>query len=224
MTNTQKHATRLTSDQIRDYLSRSYTAVDGLWFMKTEGLFGFEKALEIDALVWQVMPKIQARQLKSMLTAERSLDGLRTCYAEKLFLDGFEFQILSSASPEDGPGTGETENVKHTPSASKVEHGMQEAENRGMEKAPGADKAGKKKETKEKAGEKSEFSVRIFFCPWVDKLVRSSRGHLAAAIGRRICAAEYAGWAAEFGCRFEFGGDRKLCEEGDACVLRFREA
>jgi hypothetical protein len=181
------HSTRLKPDQIRDYLARSYTAVDGLWFMKTEERLGFDEALEIDALVWRVMPKIQARQLKSALGADSGLDALAACYAEKLFLDGFDFLIVPTAPP---PASGA---------------------------GPGPDGAGGD-------GAERELTIRISFCPWVDKLVRSKRGHLAPVIGGRICAAEYAGWAGEFGCAFEFGGDRKLCEEGDSCVLKFRDA
>ena len=166
------HSTRLTQDQIREYLVRSYTAVDGLWFMKAEEQFGFDKALEIDTLVWEVMPKIQARQLKSFLCVDSGLDGLRICYSEKLSLDGFDFQIL--------------------PSPSQVELG-------------------------------TEMEIRIAFCPWYDKLVRSNRSHLATAIGKRICAVEYSAWAKEFGCRFEFGEEGRLCEGSSVCVLKFRE-
>ncbi len=173
------HTTRLTHDQIRKYLARSYTAVDGLWFMKVEEEFGFDKALEIDVRVWEVMPKIQARQLKSFLGAGSGLDALRACYAEKLSLDGFEFQIHSCP-----------------PSQSQVE--------------PGTEKFG------------TELEIRITSCPWYDKLVRSNRAHLAASIGKRICATEYSAWADEFDCRFEFGAEQKLCEGGTACVLEFR--
>jgi hypothetical protein len=172
------HSTRLTPGQIREYLARSYTAVDGLWFMKTEELSGFDKALEIDELVWRVMPKIQARQLKSFLGAGPGLDSLRLCYSEKLSMDGFDFQIFPSPPPDES-GTGKTDREKM-------------------------------------------FTVRIAFCPWVDKLVRSNRGHLASIIGGRICAAEYAAWADEYGCRFEFGNGGRLCEGNPECALEFR--
>jgi hypothetical protein len=52
---------KLTDRQIADYFHRSYTAVDGLWFMKVEAACGFDTALDIDTGVWKVMPKIQAR-------------------------------------------------------------------------------------------------------------------------------------------------------------------
>ncbi|MHB1377104.1 MAG: DUF6125 family protein, partial [Candidatus Humimicrobiaceae bacterium] len=51
----------LSSRQVKEYLQNSYAKVDGLWFLKTEEQFGFEKALESDLEVWKVMPKIQAR-------------------------------------------------------------------------------------------------------------------------------------------------------------------
>jgi hypothetical protein len=108
---------------------------------------------------------------------DSGLDALRSCYSEKLSLDGFDFKILLSPSPV-GLGT-------------------------------------------ESEGGKS-FTIRIASCPWYDKLVRSNRAHLAASIGKRICATEYSAWAKEFGCRFEFGEEGKLCEGSSVCVLEFR--
>lgn len=86
----------LTERQIGDYFKRSYTAVDGLWFVKVEGKYGFETALDIDEEVWQVMPKIQARKLKSMGQLEEGLDALGECLATKLTLDGFAFAAEQS--------------------------------------------------------------------------------------------------------------------------------
>jgi hypothetical protein len=73
------------------YLKRSYSAVDGLWFMKVEDLFDFDKALEIDNEVWKVVPKIQARFLKTALGVEKGLEALEQCFTEKLRLDDIEF-------------------------------------------------------------------------------------------------------------------------------------
>lgn len=56
----------LNRKQLKEYLQNSYAKVDGLWFLKTEEQFGFEKALESDLEVWKIMPKIQARYLKSV--------------------------------------------------------------------------------------------------------------------------------------------------------------
>ncbi len=36
----------LNDKQVADFFRRSYTAVDGLWFMKAEEKHGFEAALE----------------------------------------------------------------------------------------------------------------------------------------------------------------------------------
>ena len=83
---------KLTEKQISEYFNRSYTAVDGLWFMKVEERYGFETALDIDNDVWQVMPKIQARKLKTMGNLEDALESLRKCITTKLTLDGFEFK------------------------------------------------------------------------------------------------------------------------------------
>ncbi|MBN2376623.1 MAG: L-2-amino-thiazoline-4-carboxylic acid hydrolase [Sedimentisphaerales bacterium] len=82
---------KLTDKQIAEYLQRSYTATDGLWFMKVEDQFNFETALEIDRQVWQIVPKIQARKLKSLLKLERGIDALLQCFSAKLEIDGFEF-------------------------------------------------------------------------------------------------------------------------------------
>ena len=81
------------SKQIADYLHRSYTAVDGLWFMKVEERFGFDTALEIDDEVWKVMAKIQARRMKELLKKEEGLEALRECFSTKLSIDGFGFKL-----------------------------------------------------------------------------------------------------------------------------------
>ena len=83
----------MNDEQKIRYLMRSYSAVDGLWFMKVEEQFGFEKALETDRKVWEIVPKIQARFLKQVLGLENGLDALRTCFTEKLRLDGCEFDV-----------------------------------------------------------------------------------------------------------------------------------
>ena len=84
---------KLTDRQIGDYFHRCYTAADGLWFMKVEEKFGFNTALDIDDEVWKVMPKIQARKLKSMGDLSGGLDALRECLTVKLTFDGFSFEI-----------------------------------------------------------------------------------------------------------------------------------
>ncbi len=85
--------TDLTDAQKAEYFRRSYTSVDGLWFMKVEELFGFEAALEIDRRVWSIFPKIQARTLRSMLGAEEGIEGLAQCLAAKHSIEGFGFEV-----------------------------------------------------------------------------------------------------------------------------------
>jgi hypothetical protein len=82
---------QLTEGQVAEYFQRSYTSVDGLWFMKVEERDGFDAALKIDNEVWKVLPKIQARKLKSLLKAGEGIDGLCDCLTNKLKLEGFEY-------------------------------------------------------------------------------------------------------------------------------------
>jgi hypothetical protein len=89
---------KLSPDQTLEYLRRSYSSVDGLWFMKVEEDAGFDKALDIDEKVWHVMPKIQARAMKSFYGAtgaDCGLDALRECFEAKLTLDGFVYSVKS---------------------------------------------------------------------------------------------------------------------------------
>jgi hypothetical protein len=81
----------LNEKQIIDYFHRSFTAVDGLWFLKFEEKYGFVKALEIDSEVWKVMPKIQARTIKSMLGEKEGTDALLKCLNAKFTIEGFKF-------------------------------------------------------------------------------------------------------------------------------------
>ncbi len=81
----------LTDAQIAEYFRRSYTAVDGLWFMKVEDRLEFNQALEIDTEVWKIMPKIQARALKSLTGLGDGIEALFKCLTTRLFLEGFEY-------------------------------------------------------------------------------------------------------------------------------------
>lgn len=85
----------LTDKQIAAYFHRCFTAVDGLWFMKAEEKFGFEKALELDNDVWRVFPKIQAREMKAMLHAESGIAALQECFTTGFELKGFDFKAVS---------------------------------------------------------------------------------------------------------------------------------
>ena len=81
----------LSEVQKAEYFRRSYTAIDGLWFMKLEAKFGFETALEIDTAVWEVFPKIQARFLRALAGNSSGIQGLRECFVTKHTLEGFNF-------------------------------------------------------------------------------------------------------------------------------------
>jgi hypothetical protein len=83
---------KLTDEQTAEYFRRSYTAADGLWFMKVEEKCGFDAALEIDDNVWKVLPKIQARALKSMMHLDNGIDGLYHGITARLLLEGFKFE------------------------------------------------------------------------------------------------------------------------------------
>ena len=82
---------RLTDKQRAEFFHRSYTAVDGLWFIKVEERWGFEAALDIDNEVWKILPKIQARQLKSMGKLGKGMEALCECLTTKLALENFAF-------------------------------------------------------------------------------------------------------------------------------------
>ncbi len=83
----------LTPEEKLGFFKRTYTAVDGLWFMKVEEAFGFDAALDIDTEVWKVMPKIQARFLKKVSGRESGINALRECLSTRLELEGFKFKI-----------------------------------------------------------------------------------------------------------------------------------
>jgi hypothetical protein len=83
----------LTEEEKSEYFHRSYTAVDGLWFMKVEEKLGFEAALQIDEAVWRILPKIQARTLKGMMGLEKGLAGLEAALSARLALEGFDFEM-----------------------------------------------------------------------------------------------------------------------------------
>ncbi len=85
--------TKLNSQQVTEYFNRSFKAVDGLWFMKVEEKYGFEAALGLDNEVWKVMPKIQARMIKSFLGLGNGLGALFESLVTKLELEEFKFKV-----------------------------------------------------------------------------------------------------------------------------------
>lgn len=85
----------LNDRQVADFFRRSYTAVDGLWFMKAEAAYGFDSALDLDDEVWKVFPKVQARMLKEAAGMSSGLEALRECFTTKLSIEGFRFDVQS---------------------------------------------------------------------------------------------------------------------------------
>jgi len=85
--------TVLTDEQKAEYFRRSYTAVDGLWFMKVEERLGFDEALRLDEAVWKVLPKIQARTMKSMMNLKNGLEELQQALSARLTLEGFYYEM-----------------------------------------------------------------------------------------------------------------------------------
>ncbi|MFA5629266.1 MAG: DUF6125 family protein [Dehalococcoidales bacterium] len=84
---------KLTDKQIIEFFKRSYTSVDGLWFMKAEEKYDFDSALELDLNVWKIMPKIQARMLKPLADAGSPLKNLLLCLTTKLSIEDFVFEV-----------------------------------------------------------------------------------------------------------------------------------
>jgi len=90
---------QLNDKQIAEYLHRCYTTADGLWFMKLEEKYGFDTALEIDNEVWKVMPKIQARMIKSMVNLGDGIEALLDCLTTSLMLEGYKFKTEKTENP-----------------------------------------------------------------------------------------------------------------------------
>ena len=84
---------------IADYLRKCFVSVDGLWFMKVEEDADFEKALELDIAVWEVLPKIEARTIQDLLGIGSGIQALRQALEFKLSAENFRFE-LSSLGPD----------------------------------------------------------------------------------------------------------------------------
>ena len=81
---------------ITEYLRRSYSAVDGLWFMIIEKHFSFDKALELDTEVWSILPKIQARKIKELLSLEgKGVSDFIQAIKVKLEAEEYDYEILT---------------------------------------------------------------------------------------------------------------------------------
>lgn len=76
---------------LEDVYAKLGQALDGLWFLKIEEEFGFDKALEIDDKVWKIYGKIEARRLRrfyenlGLLKGKSSLEILDIIAGKSLF-------------------------------------------------------------------------------------------------------------------------------------------
>jgi len=84
---------------IADYFRKCFVSADGLWFMAVEKDADFEKALALDAAVWEVLPKIEARTIRGLIEAGDGVEALHKALAFKLEAEQYEFD-LSPCSPE----------------------------------------------------------------------------------------------------------------------------
>jgi hypothetical protein len=75
MSEDAKRLTALPKEQLAEFLFlhlRNLWTVDGLYFLYIEEAYGTEIATSIDAHVWEVMGKIEARKLKEFLKITRN--------------------------------------------------------------------------------------------------------------------------------------------------------
>jgi len=64
----------LSYDDLMEVASRTYYTIDGLWFLAIEEQFGFEKAFQMNQVVWQQAgPILGRRLLKNIDTEGKSL-------------------------------------------------------------------------------------------------------------------------------------------------------
>lgn len=61
--------------------------------MKIEEDADFEKALELDIAVWQVLPKIQARAIQELLELGKGIDALQQALEFKLSAELYRFDL-----------------------------------------------------------------------------------------------------------------------------------
>ncbi len=64
----------MDQQMLSEYFKKCFLAVDGLWFMMLEKTDSFDKALEVDSMVWKVLPKIQARKIKELFEVETATE------------------------------------------------------------------------------------------------------------------------------------------------------
>jgi len=75
----RKLVSELSEDRVADLIFmhlRNMWAVDGLYYLGIEKRFGTEAATDIDAEVWAVMGKIEARKLRKLFGLGNTLDDM----------------------------------------------------------------------------------------------------------------------------------------------------
>ncbi|MFX0097411.1 MAG: DUF6125 family protein [Candidatus Hodarchaeota archaeon] len=73
----RKMLSKMPSEELLDFFFhqiRNLWRIDGLYFLGIEERFGTEAATEIDAQVWQIMAKIEAKSLRRMFKAGENAD------------------------------------------------------------------------------------------------------------------------------------------------------
>lgn len=184
----------LNSRQVKEYLQNSYVKVDGLWFLKTEEQFGFEKALDIDLEVWKVMPKIQARYFKSVPEIQEIADDFEMffeCLKVKMKLDNFKIKAVRSK-----------QNIRN-----KINYSKNDS---------------KKSATRGPAfKENNIITVTVNNCPWHNLMIKSGRENLFEKIGTLICRNEYSIFASEFNKNIKFKLGEKICKGSACCKFVF---
>ena len=92
---------KLTEKEKIEYNHQNFIKTDGLWFIKVEEKFGFEKALELDREVWKILPKMQARFLKNKMGLNNSFEDLLKALKQKMELDGYRFRTTITGIKKD---------------------------------------------------------------------------------------------------------------------------
>ncbi|MCX8043732.1 MAG: DUF6125 family protein [Desulfobacterota bacterium] len=83
---------------VAEYFKKCFLSVDGLWFVKVEEAFSFDTALELDVAVWKVLPKIEARTIKQLLSLGNGVENLRAAIEFKLAAEDYDYTIQPLAS------------------------------------------------------------------------------------------------------------------------------
>lgn len=84
---------RFDDKLIAEFFRKCFLSVDGLWFLTVEKAFSFDTALDIDVAVWKVLPKIEARTVKKLLSLGNGIESLRAAFDFKLAAEEYRYSI-----------------------------------------------------------------------------------------------------------------------------------